>query len=221
MVDNRLKETDITIPLGITEDGTMLTLDLYKTPHLLVAGKPQASAKSFLRGIADFLLKEYSSNEISLVLILNYANKYENSPLLAMPIGDDHKTVWEVISFLKKELNRRLDQADSQGMSNWKRLVFICDDYEKLHSSWYEEKSVLADIVRRGGEVGITAIFGVNVYAQPLQLDINCPTKLVFPVDRPKESKILLDSSLAAKIGTRKGAYYKANAKAEIVFVEL
>ena len=60
---------EIIIPIGTTEKGNKLICDLIKAPHIFIGGKTASGKSIFLHNTIKFLMKNYSTEEVKLLLI--------------------------------------------------------------------------------------------------------------------------------------------------------
>lgn len=189
------------VAIGTTESGEERVFDYSKASNILVAGAPKQGKSTAIGTIVDAIK---SCPEASGVKFLSI---------------DTTKPHWdadETLCSLCRELERREDLRNvGVDISGFSMIVVVIDDYSDLMIvGSRDSRRVIRDSVQRiakeGPEVGMRLILSTRHPAQEMKALLPCfPTRLVFRVSDPKDSKVLTKSE---------SAFWELNAGREMFF---
>jgi S-DNA-T family DNA segregation ATPase FtsK/SpoIIIE len=108
--------TPLTVPLGITEQGERITIDIATLPHLLIGGQNLSGKSNFIHGVLNSLVLRHTPESLRLILVdpkKNGLHLYKGLPhLMTEPISSTEKTVM-ALKWACKEVERRFDILES------------------------------------------------------------------------------------------------------------
>ena len=97
-------ESKLNIPIGLGKDiyGNIITIDLFKMPHVLIAGATGAGKSVCVNAIISSILFSKNPNEVKLILIdpkIVELKPYNNIPHLLTPVITDPKLAVKALKF--------------------------------------------------------------------------------------------------------------------------
>ena len=177
------------VAIGTAESGEERVFDYVAASNLLIAGAPKQGKSTVIGKIVDAIK---SCTEASGIKFLSI---------------DTTKPYWdadETLESLCRELKRREDLRNvGVDISEFPMIVAVIDEYSDLMIlGTRDSRRVIRDSVQRiakeGPEVGMRLILVARHPAQEVKALLPCfPTRLVFRVSDPKDSKVLLKSEAA------------------------
>ncbi len=209
----RYQKTDLYLPLflGVDYRNEVLIKDLAKFPHMLVAGQTGGGKSTFLHIlIAGLLEKNMEKNNINIAIIdlkkLEFF--YLNEHCL---IVDDERDAARLLSYLNRELDRRLiilRDAKCRNITEYKGgdmpfIVLIIDELAELDSKDGQED--LNRLARLSRAAGIHLVLATQRPCSTLFKDFTktralLPARVCFSVADDVNSRIVLGSDAADKI---------------------
>ena len=177
------------VAIGTTESGEERVFDYSKASNILVAGAPKQGKSTAIGTIVDAIKSCPEASGIKFFSI------------------DTTKPHWdadETLGSLCRELERREDLRNvGVDISGFSMIVVVIDDYSGLmivgsrDSRRFVKDSVLR-LATEGPKVGMRLILSTRHPAQEIKALLPyLPTRLVFRVSDPKDSKVMLKSEAA------------------------
>ena len=189
------------VAIGTTESGEERVFDYSKAPNILIAGAPKQGKSTAIGTIVDAIKSCPETSGVKFFSI------------------DTTKPHWdadETLGSLCRELERREDLRNvGVDISGFPMIVAVIDEYSDLMILGNRDsRRVIRDSVqcisKEGPEVGMRLILVARHPAQEVKALLPCfPTRLVFRVSDPKDSKVLLKSE---------AAFWELNAGGEMFF---
>ena len=177
------------VAIGTTESGEGRVFDYSKASNILVAGAPKQGKSTAIRIIVDAL------------------KSYPEAYGMQFRVIDTSKPHWdadETLCELCRELERRETlQNVGVDISGFPMIVTVIDEYSDLvnfgsRDSRRSVKDSILRLAKAGPEAGIRLILSTRHPAQEMKALLPYfPTRLVFRVSDPKDSKVLLKSEAA------------------------
>ncbi len=220
-------ESDFNIPIGLGKDiyGNIIVIDLFKMPHILIAGATGAGKSVCVNSIISSILFSKTPDEVRLIFIdpkIVELKPYNDIPHLLVPVITDTKEAIGVLKFLLFEMERRYSMLDEMGARDiveykqkWSKkknpttedfpfIVAIVDEFADLMSSSGKEAEFLfTRIAAKARAVGIHLVLAT----QRPSIDVitglikaNIPARIAFQVISIQDSRIILDQKGADKL---------------------
>lgn len=177
------------VAVGTTESGEERVFDYSKASNILVAGAPKQGKSTVIGTIVDAIKNCPEASEVKFFSI------------------DTTKPHWdadETLGSLCRELERRKDLRNvGVDISGFPMIVAVIDEYSDLMIvGSRDSRRIIRDSVQRiakeGPELGMRLILSTRHPAQEVKALLPCfPTRLVFRVSDPKDSKVLTKSESA------------------------
>lgn len=220
-------EAEDNIPIGLGKDiyGNIIVIDLFKMPHILIAGATGAGKSVSVNAIISSILFSKAPDEVRLILIdpkIVELKPYNDIPHLLVPVITDPKEAIMVLKFLIFEMERRYSLLDNMGardiveykqkllkrknsnVENFPFIVTIIDEFADLmNTSGKEAEFLFARIAAKARAVGIHLVLAT----QRPSIDVitglikaNIPARIAFQVISIQDSRIILDQKGADKL---------------------
>lgn len=219
-------ETSMEIPVGIGKDiyGKIIVIDIYKMPHILIAGATGAGKSVCVNSFLSSILFSRTPDEVKLVLIdpkIVELKPYNNIPHLLTPVITDPKKAILALRFLIYEMERRYSLLDVMGVrdiveyrkvhkkkkSTAEQLPFIVtivDEFADLMSTSGKETEMLfARLTAKARAVGIHLVLATQRPSTDVitgLIKANVPARIAFQVISLQDSRIILDQKGAEKL---------------------
>jgi S-DNA-T family DNA segregation ATPase FtsK/SpoIIIE len=214
------------LPIGLGKDiyGNMIVIDLFKMPHILIAGATGAGKSVCVNCIISSILFSRNPENVKLILIdpkIVELKPYNNIPHLLTPVITDPKDAIIALKYLLFEMERRyslLDQMGARDIVEYQKLkkkkksdsedlpfiVTIVDEFADLMSTSGKEAEILfARLAAKARAVGIHLVLAT----QRPSIDVitglikaNIPARIAFQVISLQDSRIILDQKGAEKL---------------------
>lgn len=217
------------VPLGRDISGQLITADLAKMPHLLIAGSTGSGKSVAINGIITSLLMNCTPDQVKLVLIdpkKVELGVYNDIAHLLIPVVTNPKKAAGALQKLVSEMERRYEcfadtgqrnisgynamiqrqkadgiESDSQLMPY---IVIIVDELSDLMmtaSNDVEDAIVrLAQMARAAGIHMILATQRPSVDVITGLIKANVPSRMAFAVSSGTDSRTIIDQSGAEKL---------------------
>lgn len=201
--------------IGKDAIGEIISFDLAKTPHLLVAGSTGSGKSVCMNAIIMSLLMHNSPNDLKIILIdpkrVEFA-AYANIPHLACPVITDVGKAGMALTRLVEFMNDRYKilenigaknievynkMMERQGKDKMEYYVCIVDELADLFMNVKSAENSIKEITQLSRAVGIHMI----VATQRPSVDVitgtiknNIPSRIAFAVTTGADSRTILDS---------------------------
>lgn len=117
------------VPLGIDEFGDHHLLNITRMPHMLLAGTTGSGKSVLLHSLINALLEKHTPDELRLIFVDSKRIEltlYDELPHLLTPTITQPKKAVQAFSWVIKEMERRYDILEAEGMKD------IKDYHEKI-----------------------------------------------------------------------------------------
>lgn len=119
--DPKAKDLSLDVPLGKDVEGKVISADLRKMPHLLIAGSTGSGKSVAINTIITSILMKSYPEDVKLVLIdpkMVELSVYNGIPHLLIPVVTDAKLATNALRKTVKEMERRYQLFATGGVRN-------------------------------------------------------------------------------------------------------
>ena len=227
--DPSSKKHPMDVPLGKDVAGKIISANLAKMPHLLIAGSTGSGKSVAINTILTSILMKARPEEVKLVLIdpkMVELSVYNEVPHLLIPVVTDAKLAANALHKVVKEMERRYKLFAASGARNMKEYNAKVDENNRDKSKLVMEKlpyvlvvvDELSDLMMVGGHDVEGAIVRLGQMAraagihmilatQRPSVDVitglikaNVPSRISFAVSSGVDSRTILDQTGAEKL---------------------
>ncbi|MBI4328278.1 MAG: DNA translocase FtsK, partial [Chloroflexi bacterium] len=212
-------KSKLVVPLGKGTGGEILTADLTKMPHLLIAGATGSGKSVFLNAFIASLLMNTTPSEVRMVLVDPKRVElplFNHIPHLVAPVISDTNKVVNALGWLLAQMEERLEmlaKVQVRDLASFNRrrpeermpyLVLVIDELADLMmTAGKRVEPMLCRLAQMGRAPGIHLV----VATQRPSVDVvtglikaNFPTRIAFAVTSQVDSRTILDTSGAEKL---------------------
>ena len=205
--------------LGRDVSGEIITSDLDKAPHLLIAGSTKTGKSVMIHSLLISLLYRNSPSELKLILVDPTRadfSLYDNLPHLLCPVINDPEPTISALKWTVAEMERRLKLLQENQVLNIDEfnklkttdkmpyIVIIIDELAGLMLKAKKDMesliSSLAAMARKAGIHLVLATQTPRVEVITGTIKNNLPTRIAFTVPQYNDSKTIIDTSGAEKL---------------------
>ncbi|HAJ16100.1 MAG TPA: DNA translocase FtsK [Erysipelotrichaceae bacterium] len=220
----------LAVPLGKDIEGNIVTAELNKMPHLLIAGATGSGKSVCVNVIITSLLMKATPEQVRLILVdpkkVELSN-YNGVPHLLAPVVTDAKKAAGVLQEVVKEMERRYEvfaENNQRNMTNYNEyakkfnqtakeeeqkeimpyIVVILDEVADL---MMVASKTVEDCIMRISQMARAAGIHMIVATQRPSTNIitgvikaNIPSRIAFAVSSSVDSRTILDSGGAEKL---------------------
>lgn len=232
------------VPLGRDVSGKLITLDITKTPHLLIAGATGSGKSVAINGIITSLLMNCTPDEVKLMLVdpkKVELGVYNGIPHLISPVVTESKKAAISLNKLVAEMERRYETFANVGVRNidgYNRLIknqqasinsdekpmpYIVGIVDELADLMMVSSSEVEGAIIRIAQMGRAAGIHMIIATQRPSVDVitglikaNVPSRMAFAVSSGTDSRTILDQNGAEKLLGRGDMLFKLVGKKPI-----
>ncbi|WP_125581847.1 DNA translocase FtsK [Levilactobacillus cerevisiae] len=225
------------VPLGRNVTGEVVTMDLTKMPHLLIAGATGSGKSVAINGIITSMLMNARPDQLKLMLIdpkKVELSVYNGIPHLLTPVVSEPKKAARALHKVVAEMERRYElfsqfgqrkisgynafvqkanAEDDQARPTLPYIVVVVDELADLMmtvSSEVEDAIIrLAQMGRAAGAHMILATQRPSVDVITGLIKANVPSRIAFAVSSGIDSRTILDANGAEKLLGRGDMLYQ------------
>lgn len=238
MIQCKKDKNGLTIPLGKDIVGNPVCVDICKMPHLLVAGTTGSGKSAFINSTIVSLLLNYKPDECKFVLIdpkkVELSN-YNGIPHLLTPVVTDPKKASIVLQKVVVEIERRYEEFFSKNVKSIEEYNKYVDKYNKEHPdalikkmsyiltvidelsdlmlvSPKEIEDSIMRIAQLGRQAGVHIIISTEKPSSDILspfIKVNISSRLSFYLPSVNDSRTILDTTGAQKLGGKGDMLYK------------
>lgn len=206
------------IGLGKDISGNIITADLSKMPHLLVAGSTGSGKSVCINTIIAGLLYKYKPDYVKLILVdpkVVELSNYNGIPHLLTPVVTDSKKAASALHWAVAEMERRYKAfADNhvRDISSYnehaeEKMPFIVIIIDELADLMMVAKVDVEDAILRLAQKARAAGIHLILATQRPSVDVitgivkaNIPSRIAFAVSSQTDSRTILDMGGAEKL---------------------
>lgn len=228
-IPRHMESSNILVVLGKDLMGNVMTADLTKMPHLLVAGSTGSGKSVCINSFIASILMRYTYEEVKLVLVdpkkVELSN-YGKIPHLMYPVVTDPKQANIVLKRLVEEMERRYEvfnQAECKNIQTYnaylekearknpekelKKMPYIVAIIDELADLMLVAAKEVEDSIMRITQMARAAGIHLIVATQRPSTDVitgivkaNIPSRISFAVSSGIDSRTILDMQGAEKL---------------------
>ncbi|WP_056948178.1 DNA translocase FtsK [Secundilactobacillus odoratitofui] len=216
------------VPLGRDVTGQVITMDLAKMPHLLIAGSTGSGKSVAINGIITSILMNAKPSQVKLMLIdpkKVELSVYNGIPHLLTPVVSEPKKAARALHKVVHEMEQRYDlfakvgqrkisgynqfvqtqnQETDKPLPTLPYIVVIVDELADLMMTVSNE---VEDAIIRLAQMGRAAGIHMILATQRPSVDVitglikaNVPSRIAFAVSSGVDSRTILDANGAEKL---------------------
>ena len=206
------------IGLGKDISGNIITADLSKMPHLLVAGSTGSGKSVCINTIIAGLLCKYAPDYVKLILVdpkVVELSNYNGIPQLLTPVVTDSKKAASALHWAVAEMERRykafadshVRDINSYNENAEEKMPFIVIIIDELADLMMVAKVDVEDAILRLAQKARAAGIHLILATQRPSVDVitgivkaNIPSRIAFAVSSQTDSRTILDMGGAEKL---------------------
>ena len=227
-LENKEQE-GLTASIGKDINNQEISIDITKTPHLLLAGSTGSGKSCILNNIIVSLLNKYNADKMQMILVdikqVEFT-PYKKCSQLAIPTITDTEKAIDILNkmivimtsrytTLSQKNYRNIEEYNQKEAEKMPFYVIIIDELADLFAQNPDIETILCRLLQLGRAAGIHLILATQRPDSETisgKLKINIPTRIALSVTNIHDSKTILNETGAEKL-TGKGdfLYKKAN----------
>ncbi|UQS85724.1 DNA translocase FtsK [Apilactobacillus apisilvae] len=218
----------LSVPLGRNVNGDVISTDLTKLPHLLIAGSTGSGKSVAINGIITSILLNAKPSEVKMMLIdpkKVELGVYNGIPHLLTPVVSEPKKAARSLNKVVKEMEHRYDlfaknnqrkisnyndyvkklnQEDNGDREPLPYIVVVVDELADLMMTVSNEvESAIIRLAQMGRAAGIHMILATqrpSVDVITGLIKSNVPSRIAFAVSSGVDSRTIIDTNGAEKL---------------------
>lgn len=227
--DSKAKDISLDVPLGKDVEGKVISADLRKMPHLLIAGSTGSGKSVAINTIITSILMKSYPEDVKLVLIdpkMVELSVYNGIPHLLIPVVTDAKLATNALRKTVKEMERRYQLFAAGGVRNITEynqkvaennadktnsvmeklpcIVVIVDELSDLMMvAGHDVEDAIVRLAQMARAAGIHMILATqrpSVDVITGLIKANVPSRISFAVSSGVDSRTILDQVGAEKL---------------------
>ncbi|WP_314067880.1 DNA translocase FtsK [uncultured Vagococcus sp.] len=216
------------VPLGRDISGSVISADLAKMPHLLIAGSTGSGKSVCINGIITSILMRAKPHEVKMMMIdpkMVELNVYNGIPHLLTPVVTNPRKAAQALHKVVTEMERRYELFAGSGVRNvtgYNQLVmqhnmedgdnrpvlpFIVVIVDELADLMMVASNEVEDAITRLAQMARAAGIHMILATQRPSVDVitgiikaNVPSRIAFAVSSGTDSRTIIDSNGAEKL---------------------
>ena len=201
---------ELKVNIGTQCDGTSVSRDIKRLPHLLIAGGEKGEARAYLTSL---LLEVAKTNAPSVlrVLAMQLDAELNALPHLLAPVTENESEAEAALLWLKNEAQRRFGLFTASGVHNIDtynekapdklyHVIAAIGDISKLTKRSVEYAAMLAAKARATGIYLLAAEENASARTIPSLLKANIPSRIALKTETKAQSRVILDTAGAEKL---------------------
>lgn len=220
-----ISDQPLVVPLGRTVTGKVMTADLTRMPHLLIAGSTGSGKSVAINGIVTSILMHARPNQVKLLMIdpkKVELSVYNGIPHLLSPVVSEPKKAARALGKVVAEMERRYELFASfnvRNLAGYNQMVHnhpdeqqpelplilvIVDELADLMMTVSNDvETAIVRIAQMGRAAGIHMILATqrpSVDVITGLIKANVPSRIAFAVSSGIDSRTILDANGAEKL---------------------
>lgn len=214
----RTASSKLCVGLGKDISGNIITVDLAKMPHLLVAGSTGSGKSVCINTVIAGILYKASPDEVKMILVdpkVVELSNYNGIPHLLTPVVTDSKKAASALHWAVAEMERRykafadnhVREINSYNEQAAEKMPFIVIIIDELADLMMVAKVDVEDAILRLAQKARAAGIHLILATQRPSVDVitgivkaNIPSRIAFAVSSQTDSRTILDMGGAEKL---------------------
>ena len=214
----RQTESKLCVGLGKDISGNIITVDLSKMPHMLVAGSTGSGKSVCINTIIAGILYKARPEEVKTILVdpkVVELSNYNGIPHLLTPVVTDSKKAASALHWAVAEMERRykafadnhVREINSYNAQAAEKMPFIVIIIDELADLMMVAKVDVEDAILRLAQKARAAGIHLILATQRPSVDVitgivkaNIPSRIAFAVSSQTDSRTILDMGGAEKL---------------------
>ncbi len=214
----RKAESRLCIGLGKDISGNIISCDIAKMPHMLVAGSTGSGKSVCINTIIAGILYKATPDEVKLILVdpkVVELSNYNGIPHLLTPVVTEPKKAASALHWAVQEMEKRYQMFADQNVRNIDtynakaetKMPFIVIIIDELSDLMMVAKVDVEDAILRLAQKARAAGIHLIVATQRPSVDVitgivkaNIPSRIAFAVSSQTDSRTILDMGGAEKL---------------------
>ena len=214
----RQTESKLCVGLGKDISGNIITVDLSKMPHMLVAGSTGSGKSVCINTIIAGILYKARPEEVKMILVdpkVVELSNYNGIPHLLTPVVTDSKKAASALHWAVAEMERRykafadnhVREINSYNAQAAEKMPFIVIIIDELADLMMVAKVDVEDAILRLAQKARAAGIHLILATQRPSVDVitgivkaNIPSRIAFAVSSQTDSRTILDMGGAEKL---------------------
>lgn len=207
------------VPLGLDEENKPVTLNISKSPHVLICGATGSGKSVCINTIISSILCQCNPTDVQLVLIdpkqVEFSRYNKLKFFLTCDVVDNIYKASNALYTICANMDKRYRTISAMGCKNidefnaispqkYSRAIVIIDELADLMMRCKKEvEPLLVRLAQMGRACGIHLILATQRPSREVVtglLKVNIPTKICFKVPSAVNSRVVLDISGAEKL---------------------
>ncbi len=216
------------VPLGRDISGSVISADLSKMPHMLIAGSTGSGKSVCINGIITSILMNAKPNEVKLMMVdpkMVELNVYNGIPHLLTPVVTNPRRAAQALQKVVQEMERRYElfagtavrnitgynefiiRKNMEDGENRPILPFIVVVVDELADLMMVASNEVEDAITRLAQMARAAGIHMILATQRPSVDVitgiikaNVPSRIAFAVSSGTDSRTIIDSNGAEKL---------------------
>ena len=233
--DVRNNPSKLCVGLGKDIDGKIISIDIAKMPHLLVAGTSGSGKSVFLNTLLAGIMYKACPDEVKLILVdtkVIELTNFNGIPHLLVPVVTDARKAVSELHWAVEEMDRRYKTfADNrvrdikgynlQAEEKMPFIVIVINEMSDLMlKAKFDTEDAILRLAQKARACGIHMVLATNLPSNDVITGIikaNIPSRIAFAVSSLTDSRTILDMSGAEKLlGKGDMLYYPIGANKPI-----
>lgn len=230
IIEGQVQHPDklLEVPLGRDISGSVVSADLTKMPHMLIAGSTGSGKSVCINGIITSIIMRAKPHEVKLMMIdpkMVELNVYNGIPHLLTPVVTNPRKASQALQKVVQEMERRYEIFAALGVRNITGyndfiikknieegenrpiLPFIVVVVDELADLMMVASNEVEDAITRLAQMARAAGIHMILATQRPSVDVitgiikaNVPSRIAFAVSSGTDSRTIIDSNGAEKL---------------------
>lgn len=220
-VDVRKNPSKLCVGLGVDIEGKVITIDLARMPHLLMAGSAGNGKTVCLNTLLAGIMYKACPDEVKFILIDPKGDEmtiYNGVPHLLVPVITNVKKAASALHWAVAEMKKRykifsechvrnIKAYNTQAEQKMPYIVIVIDELSELMiEAKTDTEAAIFRLAYKARACGIHLVLSTDRPSMEVITGVvkaNIPSRIAFAVSSKTESRTILDMSCAEKLSSK------------------